>query len=162
MGRLSSSWLSIYEGEPAPVSRQGSCLFAHAQVVWQYAFSHAFPFSHKSGETVSLSPLEFGDAYAASDADMIALAQSKSAPAFEGSISNHAWVCQGLFQMYSNSKELYFKYILKELRCVDATAGTYCLWRHGGDRLQGILTACMGKLRGCTGRQQQRCSTFTL
>ena len=82
---------STYErGEPAPVSWHGRCLFAYAQVVLQYAFSHAIPFPHKSGKTVSWSPLKFGDTYAASDADMRALALSKSAPAFDWSVSNHA------------------------------------------------------------------------
>ena len=32
-----------------------------------YAFPRECPFPHKSGETVSLSPLEFGDQYAASE-----------------------------------------------------------------------------------------------
>lgn len=37
-----------------------------------YAFPRECPFPHKSGETVALSPLEFGDMYAASEEEMSA------------------------------------------------------------------------------------------
>jgi hypothetical protein len=39
-----------------------------------YAFPRECPFPHKTGETVALSPLEFGDMYAASEEEMAAAA----------------------------------------------------------------------------------------
>lgn len=42
-----------------------------------YAFPRECPFPHKSGETVALSPLEYGDMYAASEEEMVAAASSE-------------------------------------------------------------------------------------
>jgi len=46
-----------------------------------YAFPRECPFPHRAGETVALSPLEFGDQYAASEEEMAAVATSTPAPA---------------------------------------------------------------------------------
>merc|ERR1719453_81510 len=43
-----------------------------------YAFPRECPFPHKTGETVALSPLEFGDMYAASEEEMVAAATPNS------------------------------------------------------------------------------------
>merc|ERR1712048_1223009 len=45
-----------------------------------YAFPRECPFPHRSGETVALSPLEFGDQYAASEEEMAAVATSTPSP----------------------------------------------------------------------------------
>lgn len=45
-----------------------------------YAFPHECPFPHKSGETVALSPLEFGDQHLASEFEMEKVATSTPAP----------------------------------------------------------------------------------
>jgi hypothetical protein len=44
-----------------------------------YAFPRECPFPHKTGETVALSPLEFGDMYAASEEEMVAAATPNTA-----------------------------------------------------------------------------------
>jgi len=64
-----------------------------------YAFPRECPFPHKSGETVSFSPLEFGDSYAASDADMRVVTESKSAPASD--VVEDDWMSQ-----WSHEEEL--------------------------------------------------------
>jgi len=43
-----------------------------------YAFPRECPFPHKAGETVALSPLEFGDQYAASEDEMSTIAAAKA------------------------------------------------------------------------------------
>jgi len=43
-----------------------------------YAFPRECPFPHKAGEIVALSPLEFGDQYAASEAEMVAATSTRA------------------------------------------------------------------------------------
>jgi len=45
-----------------------------------YAFPRECPFPHRAGETVALSPLEFGEQYAASEEEMAAVAISAPVP----------------------------------------------------------------------------------
>jgi hypothetical protein len=73
--KLSSSMkeqlLEIAQASPGGLVPLHGRLFAQ----WlHYAFPRECPFPHKTGETVALSPLEFGDMYAASEEEMAAAA----------------------------------------------------------------------------------------
>lgn len=65
-----------------------------------YAFPHECPFPHKMGETVTLSPLEFGDDHLATEAEM-ELATAHSTPAPDSNVSDDDWMSQ-----WSHEEEL--------------------------------------------------------
>lgn len=65
-----------------------------------YAFPQECPFPHKAGEIVALSPLEFGDQYAASEEEMASFATATHAPV-NASGDDFEWMSQ-----WSHEEEL--------------------------------------------------------
>jgi len=66
-----------------------------------YAFPRECPFPHRAGETVALSPMEFGDQYAASEEEMTAVATVTASPSREKSAHDDEWMSQ-----WSHEEEL--------------------------------------------------------
>jgi len=65
-----------------------------------YAFPHECPFPHKMGETVTLSPLEYGDDHLATEAEM-ELATTLTTPAPDSNMPDDDWMSQ-----WSHEEEL--------------------------------------------------------